>query len=118
MAPPIKLSRSQCSDGFKSRGWVKGNMGGGDLYFDGNGGNQHPHFHLTINGDGGPRDIRAGVSMLAWSDGGQHLGGGGTTYIHNANVMIRVWQPHIQTKNMNANMTEEFAYIMSYFTQG
>lgn len=116
MVPPTLLSRAQCSDGFVRRGWVRG--AGGDLYFDGVGGANHPHLHLRIAGTGGPRDIRAGVSLLAWSDGNQGRGGGGTTFIHNGSVTITVWQPFIASKNMNGNMGEEFAYIMGYFTLG
>ncbi|SFK23913.1 hypothetical protein SAMN03159338_3646 [Sphingomonas sp. NFR04] len=72
---------------FRARGWV---WSSGSLYYNGNGTASHPHLHISIDGQrtvrrGSPDrpegDIRAAVTMIAYSDGGQGRGGGGTTYM-------------------------------------
>lgn len=111
---------TQVSEAFEKRGWKR--RSGGDLYCDGLGGSEHPHLHLRLNTKantvrvGG--DIRMAVNMLAWSDGNQGRGGGGKTFIHNGEVMLKVWQPYNASLGMNGGMAEEFAHIMGYFTLG
>jgi hypothetical protein len=111
---------TQISDAFQRRGWAR--RAGGDLYFDGRGGSDHPHLHLRL--DTGSqvvpvgKDIRLAVRMLAWSDGNQGRGGGGRNFIQNGDPVLRVWQTYMVSLGMPASMGEEFAYIMSYFTQG
>ena len=111
---------TQLSDAFQKRGWSR--RAGGDLYCDGKGGSDHPHLHLRLNTAPNivpvGKDIRLAVNMLAWSDGQQHTGGGGRTFIQNGKVLLTVWQPYNASLGMNGTMAEEFAYIMSYFTQG
>lgn len=72
---------------FRARGWV---WSSGSLYFNGNRTASHPHLHISIDGqrtvrrasrDWSEGDIRAAVTMIAYSDGGQGRGGGGTTYM-------------------------------------
>jgi hypothetical protein len=68
--------------GFLGRGWAQ--RAGSDLYFDGNGGTNHPHLHLLIEGRGTVAslgDIRSSVKMLAFSRGQQHLGIPGQTIL-------------------------------------
>ena len=104
---------------FRNRGWKP--RAGGDLYFDGLGGTNHPHLHLRLSSQSLVRidgDIRMAVKMLAWSDGGQGRGGGGITFIRDGDVIRQQWQAHMQNARMNASMAEEFAYIMDYFTAG
>ena len=111
---------TQITDAFVKRGWAK--RAGGELYFDGKGGSDHPHLHLRVDTMGNVvpigKDVRLAVKMLAWSDGGQGRGGGGTSFIQNGEVKIRAWQGYNARLGMSGGMAEEFAFVMSYFTLG
>jgi hypothetical protein len=106
------------SAAFRARGWVRGS--GGDLYYNGRNSTDHPHLHLRINGRGTVRvgrDIRLAVTMLAWSDGMQGRGGGGWTYIRDAQVNDANWRQNQPPVNTVA-VINEFLWIMDYFANG
>jgi hypothetical protein len=104
---------------FERLGWVPYS---GDLYFNGAGTTRHPHLHLKTSSQlrlvRVDRDIRLAVTMLAWSDGGQGRGGGGTTFIDGGNVRIHDWEDYIDIMRMSQAMAGEFSWIMDYFTRG
>lgn len=118
--PLRRMFQTDVSDAFEGRGWNR--QSGGQLYLDGNGGRLHPHLHLSVvaipGTSDGRREIRMGVSMLAWSDGRQGSGGGGITYIFQGRPTINAWRADIVNRGMNANMAAEFEWIMSYHTEG
>lgn len=88
------LYSDDIKDRFVARGWV---WSSGSLYYNGNNTAAHPHLHVLINGRNtvrraNPRvhpddylssagDIRGAITMIAYSDGMQGQGGGGTTYM-------------------------------------
>ncbi len=119
--PPVPqyMLPSDVRSAFERLGWVPYS---GDLYFNGAGTTTHPHLHLKTSSQFRlvrvDRDIRLAVTMLAWSDGGQGRGGGGTTFIRDGNVRIQDWEDYIDIFRMSRAMADEFSWIMDYFTRG
>jgi hypothetical protein len=115
-AQPAMMSRSDLFDAFRRRGWVKQSA---ELFFDGTRFAEHPHLHMRLARD--PRvmrgrDIRLGVGMLAFSDGQQGRGGGGTTFISDGEVTRR--DPLLLRGRCNDAMWDELTWIYDYFTTG
>lgn len=110
------MTRSEISDAFVARGWVARQ---GNFFFDGRGGSLHPHLHMMLASPPTVRtgrDIRMAVGMLAWSDGQQHRGGGGQTFIQGGQVTQRDWR--MRVGGVNGGMADELAWIMDYFANG
>lgn len=123
IAPRTHMTSGEVQHVLETRNWAV--RAGGQLYFDGHGGSEHPHLHLQIaSGRTGTlpridRDVRIAIVMLAWSDGRQHLGGGGKTFIWNeGNSVAPDWANVASRCDMNQAMKREFQWIMSYFTEG
>jgi hypothetical protein len=111
IVPDTNYTADGVADVFKVRGWVRG--AGGDLYFNGNRTTDHPHLHLKLNTgikialNG---DVRGAVNMLAWSDGGQGMGGGGRTFVAGGALKANA-DTQIGLCNLNAAMANEVAFI-------
>lgn len=115
---PEYMLGTEVTDSFKRRGWYPAS---GELFFDGRYERQttHPHLHMRVNGQGTVRegrDVRIAVTMLAWSDGRQGRGGGGTTFIRDGEVTRRDWK--LFMARCNGNMADELAWVMDYFVNG
>ena len=112
------MTGAELQQAFLARGWVRG--AGGELYFNGMQTTGHPHLHMriatlatgTLPRVGG--DIRLGVCMLAYSDGGR-----GRTFISEAGDRVNLrWRQLAQECPMTPAVRDEFAWIIDYFTSG
>lgn len=115
----VFMTRSEVTEGFISRGWYQTQ---GNLYFDGSlsrAQTVHPHLHLMIDGQGTVkqgRDIRLSIRMLAYSDGMQGSGGGGTNFITRGELTRRDYRDFMA--RCNGNMADELAWVMGYYLDG